>query len=123
MRVTGQVIQNNLAMNNYPTENINIDTTINTTINTNDLQDSGITQKNDKNEIHEVNNAIRKLNTILEDHKTHAEISVHDKLNTIMVKIVDDNTKEVIMELPSKKILDMIAKFCEIAGVLFDKKA
>ena len=38
-------------------------------------------------------------------------------------KIVDRDTKEVLVEVPPKKILDMIAKLCEISGVVFDKKA
>ena len=40
-----------------------------------------------------------------------------------MIKIIDDKTKQVIMEVPPKKILDMCAKLCELAGVLVDKKA
>ena len=125
MNVSDQGMQNNLAINNYPTENINIERPINieSSINVSNSQNTGTTQENDKKEIKEINNAIRKLNTFLEDHKTHAEVSVHNKLNTIMVKIVDDNTKQVIMELPSEKILDMVAKFCEMVGILVDKKA
>lgn len=119
MIVSDQGMQNNLAINNYPTENINIESTISAT----NAQFTGTTQENDKKQINEINDAVRKINTILEGHKTHAEVSVHNKLNTIMVKIVDDNTKEVIMELPSEKILDMVAKFCEMVGILVDKKA
>ena len=119
MIVTDQGMQNNLAINNYPTENINIEGTIDVS----NSQNTSTTQENDKKEINEINNAVRKINTILEGHKTHAEVSVHNKLNTIMVKIVDDNTKEVIMELPPKKILDLVAKLCEMAGILVDKKA
>ena len=40
-----------------------------------------------------------------------------------MIKIVDKDTKEVLVEVHPKKILDMIAKLCEISGVVFDKKA
>lgn len=125
MIVSDQGMQNNLAINNYPTENINIEKPINieSSINVSNSQNTGTTQENDKKQINEINDAVRKINTILEGHKTHAEVSVHNKLNTIMVKIVDDNTKEVIMELPSERILDMVAKLCEMAGILLDKKA
>jgi flagellar protein FlaG len=67
--------------------------------------------------------AVNKLNNFLKDEHTHAEYSVHEKLNAIMIKIVDDSTKETIMELPPKKILDLLAKMCELAGVIYDKKA
>ena len=40
-----------------------------------------------------------------------------------MIKIIDENTKEVIVEYPPKKILDLIAKMCELAGIAIDKKA
>lgn len=71
----------------------------------------------------DIKKAIGKLNKFLEDDKTHAEYEVHDKLKDIMIKIVDDNTGKVIQELPPKKILDMIAKMCEMVGIIFDKKA
>lgn len=67
--------------------------------------------------------AVNKLNNFLKDEHTHAEYSIHDKFKTIMIKIVDDNTKETIMEVPPKKILDLVAKMCELAGILYDKKA
>lgn len=71
----------------------------------------------------ELNTAIKKLNKFLEDEDTHAEYSVHDTMNRIMVKIICDKTDEVIMELPSEKIIDAVAMMCKIAGVLIDKKA
>jgi len=39
-----------------------------------------------------------------------------------MIKIVDDDSKKVLLEIPSEKILDMVASMCENAG-LIDKKA
>lgn len=71
----------------------------------------------------DLDRAIGKLNKFLEEDKTHAEVSMHDKFNTIMIKIIDDNSGKVIMEVPPKKILDMVAKMCELMGVLFDKNA
>lgn len=70
----------------------------------------------------EVEKALKKLNNFLEDEPVHAEYSVHKDLKVVMIKIVDDNTKDVIMEIPSEKILDMVASMCKQAG-LIDKKA
>ena len=67
--------------------------------------------------------AIKKLNGFLKDDNAYAEYNVHEKFGDIMIKIVDKDTKEVLVEVPPKKILDMIAKLCEISGVVFDKKA
>ena len=58
----------------------------------------------------------------MEDESAHAEYSVHKELNTIMIKIIDDKTKDVILEVPPKKILDMIASMCKQFG-LIDKRA
>ncbi|MFL0246791.1 flagellar protein FlaG [Candidatus Clostridium stratigraminis] len=71
----------------------------------------------------EIEKAIDKINMFLEDNKSHAEYEIHDKFKDVMIKIVDDKTGDVIQELPPKKILDMVAKMCELVGVLFDKKA
>ena len=40
----------------------------------------------------------------------------------MIVRVIDNNTNEVINEIPNKKILDMVAKMCEMAGILVDKK-
>ncbi|WP_291647800.1 flagellar protein FlaG [Clostridium sp.] len=77
--------------------------------------------KNYKKE--DVIKAIDKLNEFLKDEHTYAEYSVHEKLGDVMVKIINEDTKEVIMECPPKKILDLVAKMMELVGVSIDKKA
>jgi flagellar protein FlaG len=67
--------------------------------------------------------AVDKLNKFLEGEKVHAEYAVHEKLGDVMIKIIDNNTKEIILEVPPKKILDMIAKMMETVGILIDRKA
>ncbi|GFP77119.1 flagellar protein FlaG [Clostridium fungisolvens] len=76
-----------------------------------------------KNNEREIKKAVEKLNRFLEGDNTHAVYEVHDKFKSdIIIKIVDDRTKEVLMEVPPKKILDIVAKMCELVGVMFDKK-
>ena len=68
--------------------------------------------------------AVDKLNIFLEDNKTHAVYSNHSIFKSVtMVKIIDDKTGEVVQEMPPQKILDMVAKMCEIVGLFLDKKA
>lgn len=76
----------------------------------------------ENNEI-EVKNAVSKINKLLEGQGTHLQYEKHDVLNQMIIRVIDDNTKEVIKEIPSKKILDMVAKMCEMAGILMYKKA
>lgn len=68
-----------------------------------------------------IKEAVKKLNKELEKEKSHAEYSVYKKLNTITIKIINDETNKVIMELPPEKILDLISKMCELNGVIVDK--
>ena len=116
IKVTGQGRQNNLNTEGYeialPENNMEVATDVK-------KQDSNEEEYNKK----DLKIAVNKLNNFLKDDSTHAEYSVHDKFNVIMIKIVDDKTKEVIMELPPKKILDMVARMCELVGIVFDKRA
>lgn len=65
--------------------------------------------------------AIEKANYI-ENGNTECQFSIHKGTNQVMIKIVDQTTKEVIKEIPSEKILDMVAKMCDLAGVFVDRK-
>jgi flagellar protein FlaG len=115
LKVTGQGGQNNLKTDGYEIA-----------LNQNNMEVAKDVKQYDKEEElnkNDLKKAVKKLNNFLVDESSHAEYSVHDKFNTIIIKIVDDKTKKVIMELPSEKILDMVAKMCELVGVVFDKRA
>ncbi|MBU3186002.1 carbon storage regulator CsrA [Clostridium estertheticum] len=71
----------------------------------------------------EVKKAVIKINKFLEGEGTHLQYEKHDVLNQMIIKVIDNNTNQVLSEIPSKKILDMVAKMCEMAGILVDKKA
>lgn len=81
---------------------------------------------NAEKEINEkqIKKAVDKLNKFLQGESTKVEYERHDKFkNDFTIKIIDKESKKVIKEVPPKKILDMIAQMCEMAGVIFDKKA
>ncbi len=71
----------------------------------------------------ELIHAIEKANQKLEFYEKRLEFSIHEKTKQIMIKIVNTETDEVIKEIPPEKILDMVAKFMEMAGLLVDEKA
>ena len=79
--------------------------------------------KEKQNSEKEIKNAVGKINKILEGEGTHLQYEKHDVLNQMIIKVVDNNTNEVIEEIPSKKILDMVARMCKMAGILVNKKA
>jgi flagellar protein FlaG len=69
-----------------------------------------------------VYDAIERANKAVQGPDTYCKFTVHKKTNEICVKIVNSETNEVIKEIPSEKILDMVAKMCELAGIFVDEK-
>lgn len=66
--------------------------------------------------------AIEKANKAISGYNKKFEFSIHEKTKQIMVKVLDADTDEVIREIPPEKILDMVAKLVEMAGIMVDKK-
>ncbi|MBC2582582.1 flagellar protein FlaG [Clostridium sp. DJ247] len=71
----------------------------------------------------DVKKAVDKLNELLEGKSTHVEYEQVGKSKHMAIRIVDSQTKEVIKEIPPKKIIEMIDKLCEMAGIMIDGKA
>lgn len=70
----------------------------------------------------DLDNALNKINNFMKGDNVYAEYSYHKETKTTMIKLIDENTKQVILEIPPKKILDMVASMCKQFG-LFDRKA
>jgi flagellar protein FlaG len=65
---------------------------------------------------------VENLNKFLKPVQTSIQFELHEKLNEYYVKIVDRDTKEVIKEIPPKKLLDIYAAMVEQLGLIVDKK-
>jgi len=66
--------------------------------------------------------AIEKANKAITVTRTQMEFSIHEKTKEIMVKVINTDTKEIIREIPPEKVLDMVAKMWEMAGILVDER-
>lgn len=66
--------------------------------------------------------AVKGINNFIEFSSTHIEFKLHEKLNEYYVTVVDNDTKEVVREIPSKKVLDVYAAMTEFVGLIVDKK-
>lgn len=66
--------------------------------------------------------AIEKANKSILGGYRRFEFSIHEKTKEIMVKVIDADTNEVIREIPPEKILDMVAKMWEMAGIIVDER-
>ncbi|NRD79391.1 flagellar protein FlaG [Bacillus sp. BRMEA1] len=65
---------------------------------------------------------IKNMNDFLKDSNTQLVYKYHDELKEYYVAIVDENTNQVVQEIPSKKLLDIYAAMKEYLGILVDKK-
>lgn len=82
-----------------------------------------ITKATHTSDTKELMTAVNKANKVLFKNNTHLQFRVHERTNEVMVKIVDDVSGEILKEIPPEKMLDLVAKLWEIAGIIVDKKA
>ncbi|WP_434304836.1 flagellar protein FlaG [Clostridium botulinum] len=76
-----------------------------------------------KENTREVKDSVDKLNKLLEGQDIRLEYEIYGKFRDLTIRLINTKTKEVIKEIPPRKIIDMVAKLCEMAGVLVDEKA
>lgn len=69
----------------------------------------------------DIKEAIETLNKTLDLGKTKAMISHDADLNRYIVKITDEDSGEIIREIPSEAVLKFARNLREIKGLLFDK--
>ncbi len=62
------------------------------------------------------------LNSFLEPSNTSIRYELHDKLDRYYVTVVDQETDEVVKEIPPKKLLDVYASMAELMGFIVDEK-
>jgi len=70
----------------------------------------------------DVMKAIEAANDSFEVYNRSLRFSIHEQTKQIMVRVVDTKTEEVIREIPPEKILDMVAKLWELAGLFVDER-
>lgn len=69
-----------------------------------------------------VKEAIKAVNQKIKPTRTECQFSYHEETKRIAIKVLDQETGDVIREIPPEKTLDMIAKMWEVAGLLVDEK-
>jgi flagellar protein FlaG len=67
--------------------------------------------------------ALEQINKSISGFRRHMQISVHQKTNRIMVKVMDTQKNEIIREIPPEKALDAFATALEMAGILLDRRS
>ncbi|MOA12106.1 flagellar protein FlaG [compost metagenome] len=65
---------------------------------------------------------LQKVIDAIQGPKRMLEVSVHHGTNAVMIKVLNEQSGEIIREIPSEKILDVAARMMEIAGMIVDTK-
>ena len=69
-----------------------------------------------------VQQALETANESLKINRTSARFKYHEATKQVSIKIVDDETQEVIKEIPPEKAIEMVEKMLELTGILVDEK-
>ncbi|EPY6470936.1 flagellar protein FlaG [Clostridium sporogenes] len=105
----------------YNPEIINSDINLDTNVERIKLNEKQTTLN--KESTKEAKDSVDKLNKLLEGQDIRLEYEIYGKFRDLTIRLINTKTKEVIKEIPPRKIIDMVAKLCEMAGVLVDEKA
>lgn len=78
-------------------------------------KEKAVTEKQIKQAIDEANQRTRFT-------KKSFEYAFDDRTNRVSITVIDQETDEVIREIPAEETLDMLAKIWELAGIVVDEK-
>ncbi|MBK5251261.1 MAG: flagellar protein FlaG [Peptostreptococcaceae bacterium] len=70
----------------------------------------------------ELEEILKLAGQIIFGNDTHYEFKLHEKTGTMMCKLVNNETNETVSEIPSEKILDVVAGIWELVGIIVDEK-
>lgn len=65
----------------------------------------------------------RLIERMLEESQRRLRFRVHEPTGRIWVQVIDQNTNEVVREIPPERYLDLVARIWELVGLLVDEKA
>lgn len=81
------------------------------------------TQKDGVASEQQIKSAISQANSKLRSpHRTRCEFSYHEETKRVSIKVLDNDTQEVIREIPPEETLEMVQKMWELAGFIVDEK-
>ncbi|MFK3936000.1 flagellar protein FlaG [Alkalihalobacillus sp. NPDC078783] len=69
-----------------------------------------------------VEHQIDSMNDLLSTTPTSIKFNMHKDLDRIYVQVVDQQTKEVVKEIPPEEFLDMVASMLKNAGLIVDER-
>ncbi len=77
---------------------------------------------NEENTSRRIKSAVDHANQTMRHAKTKCEFSYHEETKRVSIKVIDEETEEVIREIPPEEALEMLSKMWELAGLMVDEK-
>ncbi|UTR11754.1 flagellar protein FlaG [Evansella sp. LMS18] len=72
--------------------------------------------------LEELTDKVEAFNQLMLTQNTSLRYEQHDKLDRMVISIVDKETDEIVKEIPPREFLDMISSMLEFAGIIIDEK-
>lgn len=114
------VVQTDTTQNLYANKNKEIESSVKTS---SIEEQKEVLEKQDKEKIKkELDRITEELNKALKPLNTTLKFKFDDKVDELVVKVVDTKDNRVIREYPPKEALELMQKMRELIGLLFDKK-
>jgi len=89
---------------------------------TKNKEDKEIIEHHKKITKEELQNLTQKLNKEMEPLNPDIKFHYNDRVNELVVNVIDKNTDKVIRKIPSDEALKIMEKMRELVGALFDDK-
>ncbi|OAO79884.1 Flagellar protein [Anoxybacillus flavithermus] len=86
------------------------------------VQQATVKQEEERIPKQKLEEIVKGMNEFLQPSHTSLKFAVHEDLKEYYVQLIDDRTKEVVREIPPKKLLDMYAAMMKFVGLIVDRK-
>jgi len=87
-----------------------------------DKQDEDIKREEKKITKEELQKLTEQLNKEMSPLNADIKFQFNDKVNELVVNVIDKNTDKIIRKIPSEEALKIMEKMRELVGALFDEK-
>lgn len=77
---------------------------------------------NEESTSRRIKSAVEHANQTMRHANTKCEFSYHEETKRVSIKVIDEETEEVIREIPPEETLEMLSKIWELAGLMVDEK-
>jgi flagellar protein FlaG len=91
-------------------------------INTEDMRKAELKGQEISISEEQVIRAIERAIKAIQGPDTRLDFSIHDTTKRIRVQVINEQSGEIIREIPQEKNLDLLAKLWEMAGILIDER-